>query len=141
MTGAKKWRSEETAEVLGAVAVSGASANRVAIVGDLAGKIHAIAVDGAAPGTRKWTYTTGGPVYSSAAFSDGHVYIASADGFLYSFDLSGEPAGIPQSAISNPRNNSVLVNPNGSLTVRGSFTGTGPRRIEAAMQDVNSGRW
>lgn len=140
-TGAKKWRSADTAELVSAVAVSGPAGNRVAIVGDLAGKIHAIAIDGAAPGTIKWTYTAGGPVYSSAAFSLGRVFIASTDGFLYSFDLAGEPSGIPQSTITNPANNGVLANPSGSILVRGMFTGTGPRRIEAAIQNTISRKW
>src|SRR5439155_6498446 len=118
-TGAKKWRSVDSAEVLGAVAVSGATNDRVAIVGDLAGKVHAISIDGANAGAEKWTFTTDGAVYSSATFSAGHVYIVSTDGFIYSFDLTGEPAGIPQSGITNPKNNSVLANPNGNVLVRG----------------------
>jgi outer membrane protein assembly factor BamB len=140
-TGAKRWRSADTAEVLSAVAVSGSAGSRVAIVGDLIGKIHAVAVDGAAPGSIKWNYSTGGPIYSSAAFSGGKVYIASTDGFVYGFDLAGEPAGIPQSAITSPSNNAVLANPQGNITVRGSFAGTAPRRIETAIQNTLTGKW
>jgi outer membrane protein assembly factor BamB len=137
-TGAKKWRSSDTAEILGAVAVSGAANDRVAVVGDQAGKIHAFSIDGGAPGTEKWTFVTGGPIYSSAAFSAGHVYIASTDGFVYSFDLTGEPSGIPQSTITNPKNNAVLANPIGNVAVRGTFVGSGPKQIEAAIQNTIS---
>lgn len=140
-TGAKKWRSADIAETVSAVAVSGPAGSRVAIIGDLAGKIHAIAVDGASPGAIKWSYMTDGPVYSSAAFSGGRVYIASTDGFIYSFDLTGEPPGIPQSTITNPLEEAVLANPNGSITVRGTFSGTGPERIEAAIQNTLTGKW
>ena len=70
----------------------------------------AVIARNAAPGTIKWTYTAGGPVYSSAAFSLGRVYVASTDGFLYSFDLTGEPSGIPQSTITNPANNGTYRN-------------------------------
>ena len=139
VTGARLWRSADMAEVLGAIAVSGPANARVAIVGDLVGAVHAVAVDGASPGAIKWSYVTGGPVYSSAAFSGNKVYIASTDGFLYAFDLAGEPAGIPQSAITRPQNGATLAN--GSITVRGSFTGTGPRRIEAAIQNTITGKW
>src|SRR4051794_7946664 len=66
---------------------------------------------------------------------------SSTDGFVYCFDLTGEPAGIPQSAITVPANNAVLANPNGSITVRGTFSGTGAKRIEAAIQNTLSGKW
>jgi len=36
----------------------------------------------------KWTFTTGGPVYSSPTYSNGNVYIGSDDGNLYCIDAN-----------------------------------------------------
>jgi outer membrane protein assembly factor BamB len=34
-----------------------------------------------------WSFQTGGPIYSSAAVSDGLIYIGSDDGTIYAFGL------------------------------------------------------
>jgi outer membrane protein assembly factor BamB len=39
-------------------------------------------------GKLKWTFTTGGPVHSSPAVSDGTVYFGSRDGNIYAVDIS-----------------------------------------------------
>jgi len=45
------------------------------------------AVD-SATGERRWTFETGGPVYSSPAIADGAVYVGSRDGHLYALGLA-----------------------------------------------------
>ena len=75
-TGAKVWRSADvgpaTEEVLSSPAVTGANGDRAIIVGDAAAKV--LAFD-AADGTRLWSYSTGGYIYSSPAVSGGRVFI------------------------------------------------------------------
>jgi outer membrane protein assembly factor BamB len=47
--------------------------------------------------TTRFTVTTGGPVFSSAAIVNGVAYVGSLDGFLYAFDATGQTncAGSP----------------------------------------------
>ena len=39
-------------------------------------------------GTLKWTFTTGGPIHSSPALSNGMVYVGSQDGNIYALDAA-----------------------------------------------------
>jgi eukaryotic-like serine/threonine-protein kinase len=41
----------------------------------------------ASTGTKLWSYTTGGGVYSSPTVADGVVYVGSDDGNVYAFGL------------------------------------------------------
>ena len=49
------------------------------------GNVYALSC---ADGKRKWTFTTGGPVYFSPAFDDGKVYIGSTDMYGYALDAA-----------------------------------------------------
>jgi len=40
-------------------------------------------------GALKWSYTTGGFIYSSPAVANGVIYVGSYDGTVYAFHLPG----------------------------------------------------
>jgi outer membrane protein assembly factor BamB len=54
-------------------------------VGSLDGKVYCLDT---ADGSVEWTYTTGGPIMGSPAYSDGTIYIASTDGYLYALEAA-----------------------------------------------------
>ena len=62
------------------------------------GTVYIGSFDGAAARARprtgedRWSYMTDDHVYASPALGEGSVYVASADGSVYAFDLRGDPA-------------------------------------------------
>ena len=82
VTGAVVWQTVGLAGFISSPSIAGATNDQIIFAGDLAGNIDALNL---ATGAVVWQYATGGFIYSSPAISNGHVYIASADGFLYSF--------------------------------------------------------
>jgi outer membrane protein assembly factor BamB len=68
--------------MLSSPAVSGGINDQIVFAGDVGGTFHGY---DAATGAQLFSFTAGGPVISSPAISDGHVYIASLDGNLYAF--------------------------------------------------------
>ena len=57
-------------------------------VGSFDNQLHAL---DSKTGQDRWTYETDDHVYASPALGEGSVYIASADGSVYAFDLRGVP--------------------------------------------------
>lgn len=58
------------------------------ITANTKGEVYALNLS---DGTKKWSFQTGGKVYSTPAVSGKHVVIGSADGFIYGLDaLTGE---------------------------------------------------
>jgi outer membrane protein assembly factor BamB len=141
-TGAKIWKTESqgvtTAEVFSSVAVTGAGNDKVFVVGDQAGKIWAF---NASTGAKLWSFTTPGSVLSSAAYSDGRVYIAATDGTLYGFAPS-PPAGSPDTTLTSPTDQQALPNPSGSTTLTGQASDdVAIKRVAVAVRDINADRW
>ncbi|MDQ1519496.1 MAG: eukaryotic-like serine/threonine-protein kinase [Actinomycetota bacterium] len=143
VTGAKVWRSQDlgvsTAEIIAAPAETGTGSSAVLLAGDRVGRVRAFR---ASTGAIVWSHLTGNTVYSSAAISDGTVYVSSADGFLYAYKRGGADPSRPDTSIANPHDDTLVPNPNGTLTVTGGATGASPiSKVKIALKDVNQRRW
>jgi outer membrane protein assembly factor BamB len=139
VTGAKHWKTDPTAEVISSPALTGPDGSRIAVAGDLTGKIH---FWNAGTGAELQSYQTGGQVYSSPAVSAGSVFIGSTDGFLYAFTPGGASSGAPNTFITAPANGSTVDNPGGSLAVKGLATDNAAvRQVLYAVHDENARRW
>src|SRR5881396_4137925 len=99
-----RWIPAAAASLLVAVFAAGASANQDAAKAASSGAHWPMfrgnpALTGIASGTLPdklsllWSFKTGGPVKSSAAVVDGHVFIGSGDGNVYALDLASGKKG------------------------------------------------
>ena len=139
-TGALNWQYPAGDEVLSSPAIVGPSGSEVVAFGDIYGSFRLL---GLSDGTAYYQYQTRGYITSSPAEVNGTVFIASSDGFLYAFTAHGGNGAPPQTAISYPANQSIVSNPNGTLTVSGSSTDAAAvRSVEIALQTNGSaGPW
>ena len=140
VTGAKIWSTQDagltTGEFVSSPAVSGPAASRVVMAGDMNGLVYAF---DAATGAKLWSYDTNTLIYASPAFADGAVYIASANGFLYSFVPGGTSSGRPDTTISSPTRNATVAN-TGTQVIKGSATDdTGVSRVDVGVK--MNGQW
>jgi hypothetical protein len=106
-------------------------------VGDMGGKVRAIDTNG----TQLWSYATGNFVYGSPAIANGHVYIASSDGFLYAFAPGGAIGPKPDTTISSPTDgatvaNTTTINFSGSATDNSSVAA-----VNVAVKNKATGQW
>ena len=74
-------------------ALSGPAGQQVVMAGDMSGVFYAFS---AATGAKLWSYDTNTLIYASPGFADGAVYVASSNGFLYSFVPGGPDSGRPR---------------------------------------------
>ena len=139
-TGALNWQYPTGDEVISSPAIVGPSGSEVVAFGDINGSFRLI---GLSDGTAYYKYQTRGYITSSPAEANGNIFIASSDGFLYAFGANGGNAAPPQTAISYPANQSVVANPNGTLTITGSSTdAVAVTSVEIALQtNGSSGTW
>lgn len=139
-TGAQLWQYTTPAEVASSPAIVGGPGNEVVAFADLTGKFRIVNL---ASGLPLYTYKTGGYITSSPAVANGTVFIASTDGFLYAYGVSGSNASAPTSAVTSPSNASTVTNPSGNLTVTGSSTdASGVNAVEIAIEsNGSSGPW
>jgi len=80
-------------------------------VGDISGKFYAVSPEGAT----KWTYSTDGEIYATAAIdAGGAIYVGSEDGYLYAFQNDGSlkwryktSGGISSSPVIKPQDGSI----------------------------------
>src|SRR5262249_8005202 len=122
VTGAKVWRSQDVGPTVGQVlsspGITGPAQDRVLFVGDAGGIVRAFDL---CTGQPRWSFDTGGVVYSSPAISAGLMYVASASGFLYAFGFGGGVSAPPDTVLSAPVNGSTFTMPNGGpITVSGT---------------------
>ena len=141
-TGAKIWKTEDfsapTPEVISSPAVSGPATSRVSFVGDMGGTIRAYAMTG----HQLWSYNTGSFVYSSAATANGHMYIGSANGLLYAFNLGGGVSGKPSSVITSPANGSTVTNTGNPVQLAGTAADdVGVAKVNIGVKNTATGRW
>ena len=139
ITGAKMWRIN-SAETISSPAVSGGATDKVVVTGDMTGKVR---VYNATTGAILWTYQTGAFIYGSAAIADGHVYIASSDGFLYAFGPGGAgPSAPPTVTLSQPVNNSEVAYPGPSMAIAGTAgDDTAVQQVLVAVKNRNTNKW
>ena len=131
--------SAPSSETISSPALTGAGApgGRVMFVGDMGGKVRAIDTNG----TQLWSYATGNFVYGSPAIANGHVYIASSDGFLYAFAPGGAIGPKPGTTISSPADgatvpNTTTINFSGSATDNSSVAA-----VNVAVKNKATGQW
>jgi len=92
-TGANKWQFRTGNKVWAGVAVDGSGS---AYVASLDHRVYAV---DAANGKEKWRFETGGAIASAPLFSNGRLYVGSADGLLYALDVNAraQQAAFPAS--------------------------------------------
>jgi len=140
-TGAMTWKWVGPAPSDSAAAVSGPSGQAVVAVTDLDGNLDVLDV---ATGALLYQYQTGGYAVTSVAESDGNFYVASGSGFLYDFGLGGTAAGAgtPSTTVTSPTTGSTLANPDGTVTIRGTASGTPIGSVDVAIQSGGAdGSW
>jgi outer membrane protein assembly factor BamB len=141
VTGALVWKWVGPAPSDSAAAVSGPPGKAVVAVTDLAGNFDVL---NASTGALLYQYQTGGYAVTSVAESDGNFYVASGSGFLYDFGLGGSAAGAgtPSTTVTSPTAGGTLANPGGSVTVRGTASGTPIGSVDVAVRSGGTdGPW
>lgn len=139
-TGSVLWNWSGPAEVASSPAIIGPSGSEVVAFADYTGAFRLFSL---AAGSQLYAYQTGGYITSSPAEYNGTIYIASSDGFLYAFSEGGGNGSRPNTTLTAPANESVVANPNGSLTVTGkSSDASSVAAVEVAIQSGGaSGDW
>ena len=137
-TGLQKWMVRNHGVIDASATIAGPSGQQVAAFGDLKGVFHVINVQN---GQSLYTYQTGNVITSSAADVNGHLLVASDDGFLYDFGLGGGSGAAPSGSITSPSAGATLPNPDGSdLTISGTATspgGVGAVDVELQMDGAD----
>lgn len=143
VTGALIWQSviPTKDEVLGAPAITGPVGHQVVLATDTNGRFFVLSL---ATGALLYSYQTHFYVASSPADAAGHVYVTSADGFLYDFALGGGTSAAPTTAVTGPAQGTTVPNPNAKpLTISGTASDpTGVSRVTVTVQeDGSTGQW
>jgi outer membrane protein assembly factor BamB len=146
ITGHRTWRSEDTGptmeEVISSPAIVGPAGDQAVAFGSRDGTVRALSL---ATGAPLWKFQTGGYITSSPADSNGHILIASADGFLYDFTPGGTttPLASTTTSITAPADQSTISNPNGPITVTGlASDATSLAGVDVAVQlNGGAGPW
>jgi outer membrane protein assembly factor BamB len=142
VTGAKNWYHSFGAGgvVDGAPAIIGPAGSQVVAVANELGQFTLLNL---ATGAQMYTYQTGAFSTSSPAEVSGNVLDISGSGFLYDFAPGASAVTAPTTAITSPASGSSIANPNGSLTVSGSATGSAAiTGVDLYIQrDGSSGEW
>lgn len=139
-TGTQLWNWTAPAGVDSSPAIIGPSGSEVVAVADLTGAFRVFSLSA---GSQLYQYQTGSYIVGSPAEHNGRIFIPSADGFLYAFGPNGGNGSKPAEVITSPSNNSVVTNPNGSLTIAGTASdGSSVKAVEVAVQsNGSSGPW
>ena len=140
VTGAKVWSTQDaglvTAEFVSSPGLSGPAGQQVVMAGDMNGVFYAFS---AATGAKLWSYDTNTLIYASPSFADGAVYVASANGFLYSFVPGGPASGRPSTVLSSPARNAVVTNTD-TVVISGSASDDkGVARVDVGVK--MNGKW
>jgi outer membrane protein assembly factor BamB len=136
-TGPGLWRTTG-GEVVSSPAVSGPSGDRVVFAGNTLGRV--LALD-AGSGATLWSFATGSFIYSSPAISNGTVFIASSNGYLYAFAPKGGLGDPPDTTITEPSPGETVANA-GTVTLRGTASdATSVASVLVAIKDRNENRW
>jgi outer membrane protein assembly factor BamB len=142
VTGKKNWYHSFGAGgvVDGAPAIIGPSGSQVVAVANELGQFTLLNL---ATGAPMYTYETGAFSTSSPAEVTGNVLDISGSGFLYDFAPGASAVTAPTTAITSPASGSSVANPNGSLTVSGTATGSAAiTGVSLYIQrDGSSGEW
>ncbi|HEV2376807.1 MAG TPA: PQQ-binding-like beta-propeller repeat protein [Streptosporangiaceae bacterium] len=142
VTGAKNWyRSFGAGGVVdGAPAIIGPTGSQVVAATNELGQFTLLNL---ATGTQMYTYQTGAFSASSPAEVSGNVLDISGSGFLYDFAPGASAVTAPRTAITSPASGSSTGNPNGSLKVSGTATGSAAiTGVDLYIQrDGSAGEW
>jgi outer membrane protein assembly factor BamB len=132
------WTHVTGVDTVSSPAVTGPAGDRVVIVGDVLGTVRAL---DAVSGVERWSFPTGELVFSSPAVSGGAVFITSANGFLYAFDLGGRVSEPPATTLTQPVADSTQPN-TGSVVLSGRATDDrGVTKVLVAIKNVNTAKW
>jgi hypothetical protein len=148
VTGARIWSTQDTglttAEVISSPALSGAAGQQVVMAADTNGVVYAFS---AATGAKLWSYDAKSLIYSSPGFADGAVYIASSNGFLYSFLPGGPNSGRPGTSIASPVRNATVANPGTQVITGSASDDKGVARVDVGVRmnglwwDASTSTW
>jgi outer membrane protein assembly factor BamB len=128
-------------EIIASPALAGPLGAEVVAAADVSGHVDVVSL---AAGALLYQYKTGGYIAASPAVSNGNILVASADGFLYDFDVGGgNDPSLPTVGITSPVGGAPLTNPMGELVVAGNATDVvGVASVQVAIQSSGpSGPW
>jgi outer membrane protein assembly factor BamB len=142
-TGAVLWQYKDPSgtEIISSPAVAGPSGSQIVVAADLAGSLDVVSLRTGAP---LYHYQTGGYVTASPAISDGHILLASSDGFLYEFARGGgNSVTLPTTNITSPSVGSTLSHPTKNLVLAGNASDAlGVAQVEVAIRSGGAnGPW
>ena len=141
VTGGANWyHGNGTGGVVdGAPAIVGPPGEQVVAESDELGNVSVLSL---ATGALLYSYQTGAFSTGSPAEVSGNLLDISGSGFLYDFAPCG-PTTAPTTTVSAPADESTAANPDGSLTVSGTATGSAPiNAVDVYVQrDGASGAW
>ncbi|MBD5654691.1 MAG: PQQ-binding-like beta-propeller repeat protein, partial [Candidatus Eremiobacteraeota bacterium] len=150
-TGALLWHYSDPAkqEVLSSPAIAGPPGEQIVTFGDATGLFTVLRL---ADGKVLYNYQTGNYITSSPAIVNGHILIASTDGFLYDFATGGGNVAPPVTTLVSPKTGSQVANPSGGVvTVTGTASDSvGLTAVQLSVQmggpsgpwyDATTGTW
>jgi len=119
-------------EVLSSPAIVGPSGEEIVAFGDVSGLFTVLRLS---DGKVLYKYQTGNYITASPAIINGHILIASTDGFLYDFTANGYNVAPPKTLITAPATGSKVANPGGPITISGTAADpVGVTEIQLAIQ-------
>jgi outer membrane protein assembly factor BamB len=148
VTGQPEWTfSTGSVESISDPVLTGPAAKQVVAVSTLAGAFDVL---DASTGALLYQYQT--PGFSASSFGDvnGTLVVAAADGYLYDFAPGGGNGPAPSTAMTSPGDGQTVANPQGSISITGTASGTSIKAVDVAIQsggadgqwwDAQSGSW
>lgn len=142
VTGAANWYHSFGAGgvVDGAPAIVGPPGGQVVVDSNELGQVAVLSL---ATGAPLYSYQTGAFSTGSPAEVSGNILDVSGSGFLYDFAPGAKATAAPTTAVASPTDQSTAENPNGSLTVTGTATGSSPITAVSVyiQRDGATGSW
>lgn len=145
------WDSARTVapdtDIVSSPLVAGPSGEQIVAYGDMDGNFLVL---NESNGHLLYSFPTGGFIMPSPAISGDRLFIASSNGFLYSFDLGGSTKLTPPTtSLGAPTNHANIVNPNSGSSTTANVTangtavvaGSGGHVLVAIQSDGSTGDW
>lgn len=138
-TGTLAWKFATGIESLSDPAVVGPAGSRAVAVTTLGGAFDVLNAD-----TGALLYQLQTPTFTTSSFaeSDGNLFVASADGYLYDLAPGGGNGAAPTTAVISPASGSSVAHPAGPLRIAGTAKGSAIAGVTIAVQSGGaSGPW
>ena len=142
VTGALNWNVPDVYGIDSSPAITGPIGGQVVVVGDFGGLINVLSL---ATGATQYSYQTAGYIVSSPAESNGVIYEASSDGYLYALALGGGNGAEPTTSIGVPSNGQKVSYQPSGVTISGTATASSGNTVASVRVSVqqagSAGQW